>query len=115
VHELSIGRDVNSESRQQHQINESFNEDRIEWLIKDYKPRSEHFKNIDVSNFVIKKYKNGVYFGEIKTIEERPIKDGYGSIFYYNGRLYEGQFKNDTKHGRGLELYPDNSKYEGYF
>jgi hypothetical protein len=47
----------------QHKINESFTEDRVEWLIEEYKPHSEPFKNIDISGFTVKKYKNGVYFG----------------------------------------------------
>lgn len=61
-------------------------------------------------NFVIKKYRNGVYFGEVDDSER---KNGYGVIFYYNGRMYEGQFKNDMKSGRGLENLPDGSLYSG--
>lgn len=42
----------------------------------------------------MKKYKNGVYFGQLS---EQETKSGVGIIFYFNGKLYEGDFKNDMK------------------
>ena len=53
---------------------------------------------MDKSGFKIKKYKNGVYFGQLS---EDQKKDGVGIVFYYDGRLYEGEFGNDLKHGKG--------------
>lgn len=55
----------------------------------------------------MKKYKNGVYFGQLS----EEIKEGVGIIFYFNGKLYEGEFKNDMKEGKGYELYVDNSYF----
>lgn len=43
---------------------------------------------IRLDNFVIKKYKNGVYFGELFDNK----KHGYGVVFYFDGKLFEGKF-----------------------
>lgn len=51
-----------------------------------------------MNNFNIKKYRNGVYFGELN---ENGMKHGKGVVFYYNGRSYEGNFSNDLKEGKG--------------
>lgn len=66
-------------------------------------------------NFEMKKYKNGVYFGELINNDEVEVKDGHGVIFYFNGKLYQGEFKNDMKAGKGYEEFPDGSKYHGNF
>ena len=34
---------------------------------------------------------------------------------YQNGRVYEGEWENDTRHGRGFELYPNGNIYLGEF
>jgi hypothetical protein len=34
---------------------------------------------------------------------------------YHNGRVYEGSWENDFKHGKGYERFSNNSKYEGAF
>lgn len=31
------------------------------------------------------------------------------------GSVYEGEWKNNKKHGKGKETYPEGSVYEGYF
>ncbi len=36
-------------------------------------------------------------------------------MIYFNARLYEGDWNEDKKHGKALELYPNGSKYEGCF
>lgn len=36
-------------------------------------------------------------------------------MLYDNGRLYEGEWQNDKKFGRGFELNPNGNRYEGYF
>ena len=56
-------------------------------------------KHIDFKHFQMKKYKNGVYFGQISGEGE---KNGKGVIFYFNGRTYEGTFVDDLKHGKGF-------------
>ena len=38
-----------------------------------------------------------------------------GVMMYFSGRLFEGDWQNDTKFGRGFELYPNGNAYEGYF
>jgi hypothetical protein len=53
---------------------------------------------MDIKTFQIKKYRNGVYFGQLT---EESKKEGKGAIFYYNGRLYEGSFVEDMKEGKG--------------
>jgi len=34
---------------------------------------------------------------------------------YTNGRLYEGEWENDQRHGRGYERYPNGNIYQGEF
>ena len=37
-------------------------------------------------------------------------KDGYGIIYYENGnKKYEGDFKNNKKHGKGTSFFPDGN------
>jgi hypothetical protein len=38
---------------------------------------------------------------------------GYGSITYAKGDKYEGNFKNEKRHGYGIYIYKDGSKDEG--
>lgn len=39
--------------------------------------------------------------------------EGYGEMFYSNGRVYKGQFENDVKCGEGEMRYPDGKVYRG--
>ena len=41
----------------------------------------------------------------------------YGILYYRDGKIiYEGEFKNDKKHGHGILYYQDGNKfYEGSF
>jgi len=32
-----------------------------------------------------------------------------------NGATYEGDWKNDLQHGKGVEFWNDNSRYEGEY
>lgn len=36
-------------------------------------------------------------------------------MIYNNGRVYEGIWENDFKHGKGYERFSNSSKYEGNF
>ena len=40
---------------------------------------------------------------------------GKGVIFYANGKIFEGIFKDNQKDGLGYEHYPDDSFYLGNF
>lgn len=54
---------------------------------------------MDTSTFNIKKYRNGVYFGQLS---DQGLKHGKGVVFYFNGRSYEGNFVHDMKEGKGF-------------
>lgn len=49
-----------------------------------------------------KKYDNGVYEGEGTLLTKK--RNGHGVMKYTNGEIYEGQWKDDKRHGKG-ELY----------
>lgn len=36
-------------------------------------------------------------------------------MLYLTGRLYEGDWENDLKFGKGFELYPNGNRYEGLY
>ncbi len=36
-----------------------------------------------------------------------------GIMIYSTLRIYEGDWENDIKHGKGLEICPNGSRYEG--
>jgi len=42
-----------------------------------------------------------VYFGQLKDKK----RNGKGIIVYSNGRIYEGNWKNDARDGEGFEMY----------
>lgn len=54
---------------------------------------------------------DGVYEGEY--IDGR--KEGKGKFWYVDGTVYEGQWRNNEKHGKGKETYSDGACYEGEF
>ena len=60
----------------------------------------------------IKKYKNGAYFGEL---DQEGRKECKGIIFYFSGKIYEGEVSGDMKNGKGMESYPDGGTYHGDF
>ena len=39
--------------------------------------------------------------------------EGHGSITYPKGDKYEGNFKNEKRHGYGIYIYKDGSKDKG--
>jgi hypothetical protein len=71
-----------------HPIRNNFNEKGINWITDSYHPKSKIFEFINAEKFIIKKYRNGVYFGELNSDK----KHGTGVIFYYNGKIFEGNF-----------------------
>lgn len=52
--------------------------------------------------FHVKQYKDSIYRGEINPKRKR---EGKGVIVYDNGRIYEGDWLHDKRHGRGFELF----------
>ena len=52
-----------------------------------------------------------VYQGEFKN----RIREGKGIYKYPDGVVYEGKYKNGLKEGKGIERYADGSVYEGEF
>jgi hypothetical protein len=46
-------------------------------------------------------------------MDEEGHKHGKGIIFYYSGKIYEGELEKDMKTGKGLEIYPDGSRFKG--
>ena len=38
---------------------------------------------------------------------------GYGRYVWYDGRIYEGNYRFNKKHGQGTYTYTDGSKYRG--
>ena len=58
----------------------------------------------------IQEFSNGIYEGDIKYGK----KEGKGKMHYKDGYEYEGEWKNDKWHGKGI-YFKDNIKYEGEF
>ena len=56
-------------------------------------------------NFAIKKYKESVYRGEILN----KVRNGFGVCSYTNGRLYEGFWEQDLRHGKGYERFSNGN------
>jgi len=46
-----------------HPIKYAFGASEVDWIHRNYRPRNAFLKEISHSNFQIKKYQNGVYFG----------------------------------------------------
>ncbi len=42
-------------------------------------------------------------------------RGGSGIMVYQNGRIYEGQWKNDLRCGLGIEHFPNGSLFKGEF
>ena len=43
------------------------------------------------------------------------VVNGRGRRIRINGRMYDGEWKDDKRHGFGLNRWPSNNSYEGYF
>jgi hypothetical protein len=43
------------------------------------------------------------------------LKDGFGVIIYNNNRIYEGQWKNDVRNGKGMEIFSNGNQYIGEY
>ena len=67
---------------------------------------------IIIKSPAIKKFKNCVYFGY--PIQKQDKYQGF--LYFYDGKIYYGEFLNGFKHGLGVEInFSDNSKAKGEF
>ncbi len=41
--------------------------------------------------------------------------NGFGKMEWADGRSYEGEFKNDLKHGKGIYISENGNRYEGFW
>jgi hypothetical protein len=53
------------------------------------------------------------YQGQI--ITATGVREGRGKLYYGNGSIYEGEFRNDTPDGHGLLRFNNGAVYEGEF
>ena len=61
--------------------------------------------------YLICYFKGKLYFGELADMGG-DCKSGFG--FYYTSKyIYEGEFLNDKKHGRGTINYANGDVYQG--
>lgn len=58
-----------------------------------------------MQNFKTLKYKDAIYFGQVKRKDGNLTRErvGKGVMIYQNGRVYEGNWLNDLRHGSGYE------------
>ena len=54
---------------------------------------------------------SSTYFGELYNQK----KNGMGILIYKNGRIFEGFWMNDLKHGNGFEFYNNGNTYMGEY
>ena len=54
------------------------------------------------NDFYIKKFPDAIYFGECeKKAGGKLIRQGKGVMKYHKDRVYEGEWEEDQRHGRG--------------
>ena len=97
--------------------NLTYNTDK-EVIINDLKSILEIINNIEENrkekgedNIKRKEYENGIYEGEFRN----EIREGKGKMIWNDGDRYEGEWKNDNKNGIGIYYYNNGDKYEGEF
>ena len=56
-------------------------------------------------NFAIKRYKESLYRGEVTN----GMRQGIGICVYENGRVYEGSWDVDKRHGKGYERFSNGN------
>ena len=62
-------------------------------------------------SFGLKKYQDAVFRGELR----EGKRHGLGVMVYRKNRVYEGQWADDYREGKGMERYSNGNKYEGDF
>ena len=77
-----------------------------------------NFEDLENKYFyrVLEEEEDGVYKGVIEFGQNNAlIKKGKGQKEYKDGRLFEGEWKNNKREGNGFERYADGDVYEGEF
>ena len=59
----------------------------------------------------IKEYEDGIYEGEFKDDK----REGKGVYIWKDGEKYEGEWKNDKREGKGILHYNEGDRYEGEY
>ena len=73
---------------------------------------NKKYEGIFINNELIKGklyYKDNIYEGEFHDLK----KEGKGILYYKNEIIYIGEFKNDYFHGNGIFYFNDMIKYKG--
>jgi hypothetical protein len=55
-------------------------------------------------SYIIVYHDYSIYDGHITTVGN--LRNGFGKVYFINGSLYEGEWKNDTPHGNGMLFIP---------
>ena len=61
------------------------------------------------NTFGVKNYKDSYYIGELDP--ETSMRDGLGICVYNSQRVYEGNWVNDKREGRGYERFSNGNVY----
>jgi len=65
--------------------------------------------NISVSSKTLLPFAKGKYLGDIVASK----RDGYGTMYYENGNVYDGFWKDDVINGYGVMIWKNKNEYEG--
>lgn len=63
-------------------------------------------------DFAVKIFKNSAYVGQL---DQNMKRCGRGVIRYESGRIYEGSWQDDVRHGQGFEHFANGSQYLGEY
>lgn len=76
-----------------------------------------NFHNLNDKSKYYRSYRNengDIYFGEVST--DKPTEfNGLGKILYKNNSFYQGELRENKRHGKGVFLNQGHSLYEGSY
>lgn len=78
---------------------------------EEYRALKQKTQQPNLTPYVQKQYDNGTYFGEVN---EEGQPHGRGLLKWTNGRSYFGEWKNNKRSGKGVEV-DEGGIYEGEF
>ena len=88
------------------------NNQKIKKIINDLNFEYDKTKKIDHGTvYKTKVYDDGKYIGEFKN----NLREGNGTMLWFDGARYEGSWKKDKTEGKGIIYYNDGARYEGDF